>query len=588
MSALPDRKELYKLGGSLPWSHPTYVERQADREFYEKLKRGEFCYIFNARQMGKSSLRNRIMHKLQDENVICADIDLSGIGSKNITEDQWYISILYELVNCFNLKIDLQDWWKKNKFLTFTLRLDLFLKEILLAERTENIIIFIDEIDSVLGLNFSTDDFFAFIRYWYNKRSNESVYERLTFALLGVATPSHLIQDKSLTPFNIGVAINLTGFEFEQAQPILALGLAKIVKNPNEVLSQVWKWTEGQPFLTQKICSLIVQKVKNEVPDISQLVQEYIINNWEGQDEPEHLRSIRDRLLKDKSKIGQLLEIYKQILEGKKIKANSGWEQVELKLSGLVVESQGILKIKNRIYQEIFNLKWVEEELQKLYPLLTSHQEILRTLENFVIELETKQKAQNPQIVIQYILSWTSAQKELTQIICDLILKSNMEIKFFEEEQKVNEIVRDFLIDGWKQKEEGEHLRNIENFILEDREGAILLDVYQKIQKESQVFDVNPQVTRLLELELIKKSGDRLEVHNRIYHDIFNQLWIEQMLKQLKPYSRKFKAWMQSNGEDSSQLLTKQELEQALKYVNNQKLSEDEHKFLIRSQVMNL
>ncbi|MEM9540924.1 MAG: AAA-like domain-containing protein [Cyanobacteria bacterium P01_E01_bin.42] len=239
MNALPARKELYRLGGSLPWSHPTYVERQADREFYEELKRGEFCYVFNARQMGKSSLRNRMMYKLQSNDVICADIDLAGFGSRNITEEQWYRSILYELVNYFNLKIDLQDWWNKYLHLSFTHRLDLFLKNILLVERSEKIVIFIDEIDSVLGLNFSTDDFFAFIRYWYNKRSNESVYERLTFALLGVATPSHLIQDKSLTPFNIGVAINLTGFEFERAKPILALGFTKIVKNPDDVLRQV-------------------------------------------------------------------------------------------------------------------------------------------------------------------------------------------------------------------------------------------------------------------------------------------------------------------------------------------------------------
>jgi hypothetical protein len=58
---------------------------------------------------------------------------------------------------------------------------------------SENIVIFIDEIDSVLGLNFPIDDFFAAIRACYNKRAQNPEYKRLTFVLLGVATPTELI-----------------------------------------------------------------------------------------------------------------------------------------------------------------------------------------------------------------------------------------------------------------------------------------------------------------------------------------------------------------------------------------------------------
>ncbi|WP_283759488.1 hypothetical protein [Roseofilum casamattae] len=41
----------YQLGGSLAWSDPTYIKRKADGELYEQLKQGNFCYVFNARQI---------------------------------------------------------------------------------------------------------------------------------------------------------------------------------------------------------------------------------------------------------------------------------------------------------------------------------------------------------------------------------------------------------------------------------------------------------------------------------------------------------------------------------------------------------
>lgn len=48
---------------------------------------------------------------------------------------------------------------------------------------------------------------------------------------------------------------------------------------------------------------------------LAQFVQEHILQDWERQDEPEHLKTIRNRLLADEQRIGRLLGLYQRVLE---------------------------------------------------------------------------------------------------------------------------------------------------------------------------------------------------------------------------------------------------------------------------------
>ncbi|MGA1864314.1 MAG: AAA-like domain-containing protein, partial [bacterium] len=368
-------KEFYVVGGTMRPESPSYIKREADRKLYKHIKAGDFCYIFTSRQMGKSSLMARTAKRLQEEGTSTVILDLTMIGAEKAkrSADRWYYGIAHQIIRELNLKLDLLAWWKSRGNLSSLQRLMEFLKDVVLGNIPGKVVIFVDEIDTTISLPF-TDDFFAAIRACYNSRATEPEYNRLSFVLLGVASPSQLIKDTRRTPFNIGYHIDLTDFTFEEARP-LARYLCLDQSTRDKALKRILYWTGGHPYLTQKLCrALNTEKIKScSDEDVDRVVKKQFLTP-EAETQDHNLSFVRDRLSRaGECSTRELLKIYRGIYKGATVMDDPlSPVHTALKLSSVIVPRDGRrLSVRNRIYKQVFTPAWVKDAMPVNWTLWT-------------------------------------------------------------------------------------------------------------------------------------------------------------------------------------------------------------------------
>jgi WD40 repeat protein len=347
----------FVAGGTLRTDDASYVTRTADRELYEALQSGEFSYVLTSRQMGKSSMMVRTAKALRANGFVVAVVDLTALG-QNVSADQWYFTLaerialqtgtdphLLEDIWQGELRSPLQSWVR-------------FLEQIV-NELDRRIVIFIDEVDVVGSLPFATGEFFAAIRQFHNRRAEELSFDRLTFCLLGVAAPSELIRDLQMTPFNVGRRIELTDFSREEAA-VLGAGLGNDPRAQSS-LERVLRWTSGHPYLTQRLCQSI--SGDNRKADVDAVCGNVFLG-YRARERDDNLLFVRERMLNARVDRAALLTLYSRILRGNGVRDDDVNPIImELRLAGICKAVRGKLRVRNPIYSQVFDRRWVVDSM---------------------------------------------------------------------------------------------------------------------------------------------------------------------------------------------------------------------------------
>ncbi len=224
-----------------------------------------------------------------------------------------------------------------------------FLAEI--AEKAElagqKVVIVLDEIGAVPPP--LATDFFSVIRSVYTSRQTLSFWQYLTFVIAGAFNPKELIQDTTVSNFNVDKRIPLDDFNLYQVRQLVAhLGLPKDITEA--VAEQVHYWANGQPYLSHQLCVYLAEKKEFvTAASLESLVADAVKQFFNG--DTHHL----DRI-KSLSSETELLVYTKRITSEPRTRFNAGLNDKHFRLGHIlgVIKAgpDGCCQIRNRIYEQ--------------------------------------------------------------------------------------------------------------------------------------------------------------------------------------------------------------------------------------------
>ena len=335
----------------MPREAPSYVIREADLDLHAALRMSEFCCVLAPRQMGKSSMLVRTVARLRQEGVKAVVIDLAALG-QNLRVDQWYLGLLGRMGVDLDLEEPLALYWDQHATLGPLQRWMGAIRDVVLTRTSGPVVIFIDEIEAARALPFPADEFFAGVRELYGERSEIPMLERLTFCFLGVATPSDLMR-------GVGKWIELEDFTHKEAQVLLP-GLSRAGSAAPAVLRRILYWTSGHPYLTQRLCYAASgdARARNN-SGVDRVVKELFLS-VRARDRDENLLFVRNRMLRGNVDPLAVLTVFSNLLAGGAVKDDAANPAIgELRLAGAVRVQGDHVRIRNRIYERVFDQEFI-------------------------------------------------------------------------------------------------------------------------------------------------------------------------------------------------------------------------------------
>jgi len=231
-----------------------YVERPIieSRCYDTLLLPGSLLRIKALRQMGKTSLINRILVKLENHGYRTVNLSLKLADTRTHFTDldkflRWFcnrVSRELQLPNQLDDYWDDEDAGSKGNCTTY-------FEEYLFPEPYSPLVLCLDDVDLIFPHPEIYQDFFDLLRFWHERAKSRPLWKKLRLVVVH-STEAYIPLNINQSPFNVGVPIELLEFSPEEVldfakQYGLDWDAAKV--------EQVMKLVGGHPELLQQAFS---------------------------------------------------------------------------------------------------------------------------------------------------------------------------------------------------------------------------------------------------------------------------------------------------------------------------------------------
>jgi hypothetical protein len=229
-----------------PSEEETYVERECDGELDNAIRQRERLIIIRgARQIGSTSLIARSLRKAKQSGAKVLYTDFQAFNHDQLASvDQMYRALAEWADETLDLNTDFGQVWRNGSAPNWNF--GRYLRRNVLPH-CERLVWALDEVDRLFSYPW-VEEFFRFLRSWYNNHALSSEPHRLTFLIASGNERYQFITELNESPFNVGVSIQMRDFRVEE---IGELAYRSGVIGTKEELARFYEMFEGVPYVSR-------------------------------------------------------------------------------------------------------------------------------------------------------------------------------------------------------------------------------------------------------------------------------------------------------------------------------------------------
>ena len=288
----------------VPLDSSLYVKRLLETQAYEEIvKPGALIRIQAPKHMGKTSLAVRILAHAKSRGYHTVRLNFQQ-AEPNILSD------LNKLLRwlCANISLQLglesaiDDYWDED--LGVKVSCTTYLQGYILGQLDSPLVLLLDEVNRLFKYDQTAREFLPLLRFWHEEANNILAWQKFRLVVIH-STEIYIPLNIHQSPFNVGLALKLTGFDLKQFEELtsrygLKEGKEKLDQQQLEKLHQI---LDGLPYLL----NLALYNLATDKISLEKLLKEVAT---ESSIYSNHLRS----LLVILNKHPELKQAYKQLV----------------------------------------------------------------------------------------------------------------------------------------------------------------------------------------------------------------------------------------------------------------------------------